>query len=38
MDPLASLFAILDIESFVQSIRNQAVGMLNLAIGPQLSH
>jgi hypothetical protein len=25
-------------ESFLQSIKNQAVGALNLAIGPQMSH
>jgi hypothetical protein len=31
-------FAILIIESFLQSIKNQAIGVLNLAIGPWVSH
>jgi hypothetical protein len=34
MYPLASLFVILDVESFLQSIKDQAISMLNLAIGP----
>jgi hypothetical protein len=35
---LPSLFALLVIKSFLQSIKNQAIGMLNLAVGPQMSH
>jgi hypothetical protein len=37
IDPLAALFAVRVMESFLQSIKNQAVGVLNLAIGPWAS-
>jgi hypothetical protein len=38
MDPLAVLFAILVVKSFLQSIEDHAVGALNLAVGPWVSH
>jgi hypothetical protein len=38
INPLAALFVVLIIESFLQSIKNQAVGALNLAFGPRVSH
>jgi hypothetical protein len=38
MDPLAAFFAILIVESFLQSIKNQVVGVLNLAIGLRVRH
>jgi hypothetical protein len=38
VNPLATLFTIRIIESFLQSIKDQAVGALNLAIGPQVSY
>jgi hypothetical protein len=38
VDPLATLFVVLVLESFLQAIKNQAVGTLNLAVGPRVSH
>jgi hypothetical protein len=38
IDPPVALFAILIVEYFLQTIKNQAVGALNLAIGPRVSH
>jgi hypothetical protein len=38
MDPLATLFAVLVVECFLQSIKSHAVGVLNLAVGPRVSH
>jgi hypothetical protein len=38
VDPLAIFFAIRVIKSFLQSIEDQAISVLNLAIGPQVSH
>jgi hypothetical protein len=38
IDPLATVFAVLVIESFLQAIKDQAVGALNLVVGPRMSH
>jgi hypothetical protein len=38
MDPLATLFVVVVLESFLQSIKDHAVGVLNLAVGPRVSH
>jgi hypothetical protein len=38
MDPLVAFFAIPIIESFLQSIKDHAIGALILAVGPQVSH
>jgi hypothetical protein len=38
IDPLAALFVVLIVESFLQAIKNQAVGALYLVIGPRVSH
>jgi hypothetical protein len=38
MDPLGALFAVLAVESYLQSIKDHAVGALNLAVGPRVSH
>jgi hypothetical protein len=38
MDPLATLFAALIVESFLQSIKDHAVGALNLTVGPWVNH
>jgi hypothetical protein len=37
MDPLAALFAVLCVESFLQSIEDHAVGALNLAFSLWMS-
>jgi hypothetical protein len=37
MNPLATLFVVLVVESFLQPIKDQAVGVLNLAIDPRVS-
>jgi hypothetical protein len=38
LDPLATFFAIHVVESFLQPIKDQAIGTPNLAIGLQVSH
>jgi hypothetical protein len=38
IDPLATIFVVIVVESFLQAIKNQAVGALNLTVGPWVSH
>jgi hypothetical protein len=38
MNPLATFLAFCVIESFPQTIKDQAIGALNLATGPRVSH